>query len=47
MAAGKLNSKVVGVALTERYEEEEEDVEEAEAPAESTETPAETTDTEE
>ena len=39
MAAGKINSKVVGVALTERYEEEEEYVEgeeggEAEAPAE-------------
>ena len=48
MAAGKLNSKVVGVALSERYEEEEEYVEGeegAEAPSdtqeETPETPAE------
>ena len=44
MAAGKLNSRVVGVALTERYEEEEEYVEgEDTAPAEAPEgdTPAE------
>ena len=41
MAAGKLNSKVVGVALSERYEEEEEYVEGEEAPAEGTETQAE------
>ena len=50
MAAGKLNSKVVGVALTDRYEEEEEYVEGegenvAEAPVD--ETPAGTTDTDE
>ena len=48
MAAGKLNSKVVGVALTERYEEEEEYVEEAaEAPAESTDSTVETSSDEE
>ncbi len=43
MAAGKLNSKVVGVALTERYEEEEEYVEEAEST--ETESATESTDT--
>ena len=46
MAAGKLNSKVVGVALTERYEEEEEYVEEATAEGEAStkeEAPAEDT----
>jgi len=45
MAAGKLNSKVVGVALSDRYEEEEEYVEGEEGAAETAEaeTPAETT----
>ena len=46
MAAGKLNSKVVGVALTERYEEEEEYAEEATAEGEAStkeEAPAEDT----
>ncbi|MBP5405321.1 MAG: DNA gyrase subunit A [Clostridia bacterium] len=38
MAAGKLNSKVVGVALTERYEEEEEYVEGEETQAEGADT---------
>ena len=41
MAAGKLNSKVVGVALSERYEEEEEYVEGEEAQAEDAEKQAE------